>query len=355
MSVLENSVAEGEPAASTPSKGLQLAGVLLLVGIASTLFYYKWGASLQVVGGAQESGKLGIAIDPYVSGGAIAATLAYLKKVWIALAYGVVLGGTLRVVVSPAAVAQWLGGKGAKSMLTGAIAGVPLMLCSCCVTPIFSGLHRQGARLGPALAVMLAAPGLNVAALVLTFILFPASFGVVRIAASLLLVFGVASVLGQVFERDRARKGESEVCTVTLEAPLTWSTFPARWLRSVAYMAAMTLPLVVVGVLASTLIAPYLGSASLTHGTGAIIAIALVALVSTMVALPTFLELPLALSLLAAGAPPGVAVAVLISGPVVNLPSLLVLAREVSPRVAVYLFLSVWLMASAAGFVANLL
>ncbi len=38
------------------------------------------------------------------------------------------------------------------------------MLCSCCVPPIVTSVYEQGARLGSALAVMLAAPGLNLAA-----------------------------------------------------------------------------------------------------------------------------------------------------------------------------------------------
>jgi len=73
---------------------------------------------------------------------------------------------------------------------------------------------------------------------------------------------------------------------------------------------------------------------------------------TTVVALPTFIEIPIALSLFAAGAP-GAAVAALVAGPVVNIPSLVVLAREVSWRVAGLLFLSVWLVAWLAGLLAQ--
>jgi len=49
------------------------------------------------------------------------------------------------------------------------LAGAPLMLCSCCVAPIFTGVYERSARLGPSLGLMLAAPALNPAALILTF------------------------------------------------------------------------------------------------------------------------------------------------------------------------------------------
>src|SRR5437879_1299190 len=69
------------------------------------------------------------------------------------------------------------------------------MLCSCCITPIFQSVYERGARLGSALAVMLASPGLNPAALLLTAILFPPSLAVARIAAVLVAVFGLAPLI----------------------------------------------------------------------------------------------------------------------------------------------------------------
>jgi uncharacterized protein len=85
---------------------------------------------------------------------------------------------------------------------------------------------------------------------------------------------------------------------------------------------------------------------------GALFAIALVALGSVLVALPTFFEIPLALVLLQMGAAPGAALAVLIAGPVVNLPSLFVLGRETRPRIALALAGGVWLVATLFGLLA---
>ena len=78
-------------------------------------------------------------------------------------------------------------------------------------------------------------------------------------------------------------------------------------------------------------------------------AIVVVASVAVPLALPTFLEIPLALSLLAAGLPAGAAVALLFAGPAVNLPSLLATARIAGWKVAVSTAGFVWLLALTGG------
>jgi uncharacterized protein len=332
--------------ASSIPPALRAAAGAILIALVLALAYYKWGASLRTVLTAQQTGRFDANVGPYVSGGVFSATAAYFRKVWIALLFGILIGGTLRVAVSPSSVAEWLGGRGARSMVVGALTGIPLMLCSCCVTPIFSGLHRRGARLGPSLSVLFAAPGLNLAAIALTFALFPARVGLLRVGAALLLVFAAAPLIGRSFEARRRALGEPETCALASEPQLSWRSLPIRWLQSVGYIALMTLPVVLFGVALSSILLPYMQSLSQGHIALAVMATALLA---TLVALPSFLEIPLALSLLASGAPAGAAMALLVAGPIVNLPSLLVLAREVNRRVAVSVFLSVWFLASLVG------
>src|SRR5437763_16874942 len=73
------------------------------------------------------------------------------------------------------------------------------MLCSCCITPVFQSVYERGARLGSALAVMLASPGLNPAALLLTFILFPGPLAVAGLTAALAIVFVLPVALERMF------------------------------------------------------------------------------------------------------------------------------------------------------------
>ncbi len=327
----------------------RVAGMLLLLMIVSALFYYKWGGSLRTLGKVHDTGKLAIVPSTLLEGGVFSTTLVYFGRIWPALLYGIFIGAAVRAAVPAAWVKRWLGGGAARSSLIGAIAGAPLMLCSCCVTPVFSGLYERGARLGPSLTLMLASPGFNLAALALTFALLPARVAVIRVAAAVVIVLGLSALIGRVMEATARTKKNADSCAVAsaaVEERLTLRDFFVRFGRSLVYMIAITVPLIVVGVALSGLLLPYVTELS---SRGTVIAVAVVALIGTLVALPTFFEIPVALLLLGIGAPVGVAVAFVVAGPVVNLPSLFVLARETRSRVAVALGVGVWLVATAAG------
>jgi uncharacterized membrane protein YraQ (UPF0718 family) len=319
-------------------------GAFLLVMIASGLFYYKWGGALRVLERVRGSGQLGVSTSVLTDGGIAAATSFYFGKIWPALVFGIFVGAAVRAAVPSSWVKRWLGARAARPTIAGALAGAPLMLCSCCVTPVFTGLYERGARLGPSLAVMLASPGLNIAAIALSFALLPARVAAVRVVAALVIVLGLSAGIGRAMEKDVA-PARSVACEVD-DDDVTLGQLLVRFARSVAYLTIVTVPLIVVGVLASGLLLPHI--AMLTHE-GTVFAVAAVALVGMLVALPTFFEIPVALLLLAAGAPAGIAVAFVIAGPIVNLPSLFVLARESRPRVAIALGAGVWLVATAAG------
>jgi uncharacterized membrane protein YraQ (UPF0718 family) len=323
----------------------RVAAVLGLTTALSALFYYKWSASLRVYGGVRETSR--IAVDPsvLVKSGVLHGTVTYLLKIWPALAFGVVIGAVVRAALPPAWIARMLGRGGLRGSLVGAAVGAPLMLCSCCVTPVFTGLYERGARLGSSLSVMLGAPGLNIAAVALTFALFPAKLAAARVVTAVAIVLGLPLLVGRIDPGTRAKAA----CAVEPEATTT-RDFALRFVKSLGYLLAVTVPLVIGGVVVGAALLPYVAKAS---AVGAVLGVALVALLATLVALPTFFEIPIAILLLQAGAP-GAAVAVLVAGPIVNLPSLLVLGRETRPRLAASLGVGVWVAATLAGVLVSL-
>jgi uncharacterized protein len=319
-------------------------GLLLLTAIVSALLYYKWGASLRALSTVQASGKLSIAPGTILDGGTLVTTLAYFRKIWPALTYGVFVGAAVRAAIPAHTIQHWFGARGRLPTLTGALAGAPLMLCSCCVTPIFSGLYRRGARLGPSLAVMLASPGFNLAALVLTFALLPTRVGVLRLIAALVIVLGLSAAIGRTMD-GRAATGSADP-SLDEGGNHVRPHLLVRFVRSAAYLVAITVPLISVGVLLSGLVLPHVARLA---GANLVVAVVMVALIGTLAALPTFFEIAIALVLVSLDAPPAVVVAFVVAGPVVNLPSLLVLGREAGPWVALAVGAGVWLIAVASG------
>jgi uncharacterized membrane protein YraQ (UPF0718 family) len=354
---MSNSAAVG---AQPPGARSRLGGLALLLLIVTALFYYKWGGSLRVLAAVGDTGRLAVSPAKLFEGGLLAGTRFYFGKIWPALTYGILVGAAVRAAIPARWIRRWLGDGATRPTFLGVVVGAPLMLCSCCVTPIFSGLYERGARLGPALAVMLASPGLNVAALVLTFALLPMRVALLRLGAAALIVVGLPAIVGRVLDRPRADPppaacdvpaSSADEADVDPSEDMRPAALAVRFGKSILYMTAITVPLIVVGVLLSGLIMPYVTSLT---ATGVVITVALVALVATCVALPTFFEIPIALMLLAAGAPVGAAVAFVVAGPIVNLASLFVLGRETRPRVAVSVAAGVWLVATVSGLVSTL-
>jgi uncharacterized membrane protein YraQ (UPF0718 family) len=333
-----------------PPRGAHLvAAVIVLLVLVTTLIVYKWGSAYAAVRTAQASGTLVKPVARLANGDLFAATLLYGKTIWIALLFGILIAAAVRAFVSPSWFWAALGTRRTRQHIMGAVAGSPLMLCSCCVAPIFTSVYRRSSRLGPSLAFMLASPGLNVAAIALTFLLFPQSIAMARVALSLLAVLGLTALIGRTFGQPATGASARSMGfphNTSDPAQISARALASRYLSSVLHVTVVTVPLIVAGVVLSNLILP----AALNVGRlGGLFAVAAVSAIALPIALPTFFEIPLALMLLGSGAPSGAAVALLVAGPIINLPSLFVLGAETRPRVAVSLAVGIAAIAFVGG------
>jgi len=325
----------------------------LLLIIAGSLFVYKSTAALGVIQKVQNTRtfqpRLNVLPMPGsdVQLGLLTRSVNYFAVIWPALLFGVLISGAVRVLDPPSWLTRSLARGGARSQLAAGLAGAPLMLCSCCVAPVFSGMYERSSKLAPSLALMLAAPALNPAALVLTFMLFDYRIAVTRLFVAACAVF----LTGVVIEKSV----EIKPVTCAPIDPEDGQSLLLRFIRSCAYVAIRTLPLIVAGVLISMAIALWLPVGVLASSRGQLIATIIVALIALPLAMPTFFEIPLALLLLSAGAPAGAAMAVMIAGPAINLPSLFTIARSTNWKVAGAVAFSILLFAVLAGIFVNLI
>jgi uncharacterized protein len=74
------------------------------------------------------------------------------------------------------------------------ISGAVLPVCSCMVLPLFVGIRRTGAGLGPACAFLYSGPAINVLAIILTARILGPQLGVARAVAA--IVFSIVIGLG---------------------------------------------------------------------------------------------------------------------------------------------------------------
>lgn len=327
--------------------------VTLLLVIVGALLVYKGTAALAVIEKVRNTGAFQPRVNVVPMPGSsarvnvIARSMNYFLAIWPALLFGILISGAVRVLVPPRWLAQALGAGKVRSQLVAGLAGAPLMLCSCCAAPVFSGVYERSSRLGPSLAVMLAAPSLNPAALVLTFMLFDH-----RIAATRLVMAGVAVFLTGLL-LDKLFHLLPTNCSLTDDE--SGGPVLTAFLRSCFQVAVRTVPLIAAGVLISMAVALWLPVGVLASTGGQTLAIVAVALIAIPLAMPTFFEIPLALILISAGAPAGAAVAMLIAGPAVNLPSLFTIARSTNWKVAGSVAFTIFVLAVAGGLLVSLI
>ena len=324
--------------------------VLVIVG---ALIVYKSSAALTVIEKVSATGVFTPRGDVIprvgaVEAGVVTRTLNYFLVIWPALFFGILISGAVSTFVSPRWLARVFGGRSLRSQAIAGLAGAPLMLCSCCVAPVFSSVYERSARLGPSLGLMLAAPALNPAVLILTFMLFDYNVGTVRLGA------GVTAVLFTGIIADRVFSGTRVSCeSDDWQAGVRSANF-LHFLRACIRVAVRLIPVIIIGVLASMVIAQIVPVRTLDSSVAKFAAITVVATFAIPLALPTFFEIPLALILLGSGAPAGAAVALLIAGPAVNLPSLFTIMRATNWKIAILVAVSIWISAVAGGLLVSL-
>jgi uncharacterized membrane protein YraQ (UPF0718 family) len=163
---------------------------------------------------------------------------------------------------------------------------------------------------------------------------------------ALTAVFLVAPLVARLGARPSAQATRPPGAQAVCATAGGWRAF----LASCGHVTVRTVPLVLAGVLISFWLAERLPVHDLFASQAVrTSAVWLAAVVAVPLALPTFFEIPLALTLLGMGAPAGAAAALLFAGPAVNLPSLLTIARSTSWTVGGLLALAVTLVAGLGG------
>jgi uncharacterized membrane protein YraQ (UPF0718 family) len=126
--------------------------------------------------------------------------LCLLPAFWIA--------GAIAAFVSQASVMRYLGPTAPKPLAygVGSVAGTILAVCSCTVLPLFQGIYRMGAGLGPATAFLYSGPAINVLAIVMTAKVLGASIGFARAAGAVAFSVVIGLLMAFLFRHEERQK-----------------------------------------------------------------------------------------------------------------------------------------------------
>ncbi len=149
------------------------------------------------------------------------------------------IAGAIGVFVSQASVMKYLGAKANKLLAYGvaSVAGTILAVCSCTVLPLFAGIYKMGAGLGPATAFLYSGPAINVLAIVLTARVLGPELGIARAVGAVIFSVVIGISMHLIF-----RKEESERAQVPIVMPQEHSK-RTLW-KNAVYFAVMVAILV---------------------------------------------------------------------------------------------------------------
>jgi uncharacterized membrane protein YraQ (UPF0718 family) len=116
------------------------------------------------------------------------------------------IAGAMAALIPKASITRWLGRSTPYrvSYPAAAAAGSLLAVCSCTIVPLFAGIYKKGAGLGPAITFLFFAPAGNVLALAYTGSILGAEFAFARFVLCLLFGIGIGLLMAVLFWRDDA-------------------------------------------------------------------------------------------------------------------------------------------------------
>lgn len=114
------------------------------------------------------------------------------------------IAGAVSVFVSKDSVMRFLGGKAKKWLAysVAAVSGAILAVCSCTILPLFSGIYKRGAGLGPAIAFLYSGPAINVLAIVMTARILGVQMGIARTVGAVVFSVVIGFIMHLIFRKE---------------------------------------------------------------------------------------------------------------------------------------------------------
>lgn len=338
-------------------------GILLFLSVAIIgLFWAKWQPYFHKVFTAAEKHSIGKSILTGSSSSipapswdaALNYSMTYFLAVWKALLVAAVLASLIQVLIPRNWIERVLGKSGFLSTVNGGLLSLPGMMCTCCAAPIVAGLRKCSSSVGAAAAFWFGNTAINPAVLIFMFFVLGWKFTLLRFALGMILVFGV-SYLAQRFFAKGEMVDSSVVTPEPADHAMEGKSFPVRWTYTFGKLVLTIAPLYIVTVLvlgaARAWLFPSVG-VEMANSFWLIIGLAIA---GTLFVIPTAAEIPIAQAIIAMGLGNGPAAALMITLPVISLPSILIVRKAFPAKVLVFFAGSVMILGMIAGFIGMLL
>lgn len=349
----------------------------------------------------QKMGELIMQLIMTMLGGGLGELLNYLSAhVVTCLVPAFFIAGAMAVLVTKGAVIKYFGVQAKKWVAYGvaSVSGMLLAVCSCTILPLFAGIYSLGAGLGPAVTFLYSGPAINILAIALTGAAIGWHMGLARGIGAILFSIVIGILMSLLFRRSENQRLEEmeSLPAETSEKPglflvlffgamvaiLIVSTSKLNlwikvaldlslinslaimvhhyfikgeftsWMHETWNLVKMVVPTLLIGVFVVGMVTSVIPSHWISNyvGNNTLGANFVASLIGALFYFSTLTEVPIVKGLMDLGMNQGPALALLLAGPAVSIPNLLVVNRIMGwKRTAAYFGLVV-VMATLTGW-----
>jgi hypothetical protein len=307
------------------------------------------------------------------------------------------IAGAIAVFVSQGAILKYFGPKANKVLSYGvaSVSGTVLAVCSCTILPLFGGIYKRGAGLGPAITFLYAGPAINVLAIIYSARLLGYDIGLARALGAIAFAIVIGIIMAWIFRKEKtagderafanicedpsARKmwqlllffgslvgilvfaaSKNWIMTGIMFALLffvLWRWFTRQdivyWMKETWRFFKMILPWLLGGVFVAGILTVLIPDDVVADWVGgnSVQANLLASVSGMLMYFATLTEVPIIRAFMDLGMGKGPALALLLAGPAVSLPSILVLQKIMGWRKTLIYIVLVMIMATLTGFI----
>jgi uncharacterized membrane protein YraQ (UPF0718 family) len=327
--------------------------------------------------------------------GGIDAFLDYLSAhVLSCLVPAFFIAGAIGVFVSQASVMKYFGAQAKKflSYSVASVSGTVLAVCSCTVLPLFSGIYQRGAGIGPATAFLYSGPAINVLAIVYSARLLGLDLGAGRAIGAITFSIIIGLIMALIFRNEEKEKVAQSLALGIPEGGkrgyvllvyfasligilvfasqknwiLTGFSFLIlfvalrlwydkeeikEWLSATWGFVKLITPWLLLGVFVAGMIKTLIPESLIQHwlGGNSVRSNLIASVFGALMYFATLTEVPIIKAFLDMGMGRGPALALLLAGPALSLPSMIVIIRVMGARKAFTYIALVVIMATITG------
>ena len=310
------------------------------------------------------------------------------------------IAGAIAIFISQGAVIKYFGPKAKKllSYSVASVSGTILAVCSCTVLPLFGGIYKRGAGLGPAIAFLYSGPAINVLAIVYSAKILGYDLGAARALGAIVFAAGIGLIMASIYRKEESQKDAEAFAMLAADpedkslwqqviffgtlvgilvfaasknwiaagifllalAVILWRWFArgelAQWMKETLRFVRLIIPWLLVGVFAAGIITvafpesvveAYVGGNSLSANF-------IASFLGSMMYFATLTEVPIIESFMDLGMGKGPALALLLAGPAVSLPNMLVIRSIMGTKRTLTYVALVVVFATISGYVFGL-